>query len=297
MNQNNTKISLYGMGGWSQFFFLFFLFTSGLILGMFILFLGFDMDSLYKSANTIRMSQAVTTTCMFLLPSIAFAYICYQKPKQFLKLAPEKDWHILLLAVLIIVCIQPFANCLSYYNQQMVFPESLQSLEEWMRRQEDASQRVFKLLFAERSVMDIVFNLLLVSVLAGVAEEFFFRGCLQQIMRKITGSGHAAVWITAIIFSIIHFQFYGFIPRVILGALLGYLFLWSSRLWVPVIVHMLHNAIVAIISYVYHDVPEAQQIEFFSLERNWILILFSILSTGLLLYFFKKRNHRLNPAD
>jgi membrane protease YdiL (CAAX protease family) len=86
-------------------------------------------------------------------------------------------------------------------------------------------------------------------VLAGVCEEFFFQGALQPLMMKWTKNPHIGILITALIFSALHFQFYGFIPRFVLGVYLGYLFFWSRSLWLPILAHVLHNALSILIDY------------------------------------------------
>ncbi len=285
-----NKGILHGMGGWSQFFFFFFLFFMGLITGSFILVLFTNTEEMYQSARTMQMAQAIQTIFIFLVPALAFAYLCQNKPKAYLKTEGNRSLLLITLAVLLILVIQPFINCISYYNHQIVLPESMASFDQWVKNGEAAAERTLKVLFADRSVYSLILNLLVIAVVAGLAEEFFFRGCLQQIIQKIVKNGHAAVWITAVIFSVVHFQFYGFVPRVLLGALLGYLFLWSGSIWVPVIAHTVHNAVNVILIHMYYDIPEHEQMEYFSLDRGTLLVVSSfILSAAVLVILYKKR--------
>jgi hypothetical protein len=66
-------------------------------------------------------------------------------------------------------------------------------------------------------------------------------------------SRHLAVWVTSLIFSLVHFQFYGFLPRLFLGALLGYLFLYTGNLWIPILFHFINNATVLVMNYFWRD--------------------------------------------
>lgn len=285
-----NKGILHGMGGWSQFFFFFFLFFMGLITGSFILVLFTNTEEMYQSTRTMQMAQAIQTIFIFLVPALAFAYLCQNKPETYLKTEGNRSLLLITLAVLLILVIQPFINCISYYNHQIVLPESMTSFDQWVKNGEAVAERTLKVLFADRSVYSLILNLLVIAVVAGLAEEFFFRGCLQQIIQKIVKNGHAAVWITAVIFSVVHFQFYGFVPRVLLGALLGYLFLWSGSIWVPVIVHTVHNAVNVILIHMYYDIPEQEQMEYFSLDRGTLLVVSSfILSAAVLVILYKKR--------
>ena len=96
----------------------------------------------------------------------------------------------------------------------------------------------------------MILNLFIIAILPAVGEEFFFRGVLQKILIRLFKSGHVAIWVTAFIFSAIHFQFFGFVPRFILGLIFGYLFFWSSTLWLPVISHFINNAVPVIMAYI-----------------------------------------------
>ena len=86
-------------------------------------------------------------------------------------------------------------------------------------------------------------NILIIAIMAGIGEELMFRGVIQKILIGWTKDIHLGILYTAIIFSTIHFQFYGFVPRMILGMVLGYLYIWSKSLWVPVIAHAINNAL------------------------------------------------------
>jgi membrane protease YdiL (CAAX protease family) len=88
-------------------------------------------------------------------------------------------------------------------------------------------------------------NIMIIAVLPAISEELIFRGVFQKIFQNIFRSGHLAVWFTSFLFSAIHLQFYGFLPRFILGLIFGYLFLWSRNLWFPVIAHFINNAVPA----------------------------------------------------
>jgi membrane protease YdiL (CAAX protease family) len=89
----------------------------------------------------------------------------------------------------------------------------------------------------------MLLGFLVISLIAGLSEEFFFRKMLQPRIISLTGNHHAGIWITAFIFSAIHLQFFGLIPRMALGALFGYYFCWTGNIWLPVLAHALNNAL------------------------------------------------------
>lgn len=281
----DSKGILYNMGGWSQFFFFCFLSFSGLIMATLIILLVIPADNPLQSVPSIQITQAIQTIFLFLIPSLAYAFLYQGSIKNYLNTRTHIDTLLLLGTILLIIFIQPAINCIGYYNQQMILPEFLN----WMKEYEESAEKTLKLLFADRTITSLLINLLVIAVLAGLTEEFFFRGCLQQIILKIVKNRHLAIWITAIIFSAIHFQFYGFVPRVLLGALLGYLFVWSGSIWIPVIVHIIHNAINVVLIHMYYDTPKASQIEDFRFEENALLISASFIISALIIFMICRR--------
>ncbi|MFT4224537.1 lysostaphin resistance A-like protein [Dysgonomonas sp.] len=290
----DNKGFLQGMGGWSQFFFLWFLFFTGFIFGAFVMASGVDVKEMETSARVMRMSQMIFQVFTFLIPALAFSFLCQDSSKTYLKLDRKTNLVLLALAIVLILVIQPLIDVIAYYNQQMSLPDSMKFLEEKMRDGELSAKKTVELLFSDRSIFGLIFNLLVISIVAGLTEELFFRGCLQQIVLKISKNEHIAVWITAIIFSVIHFQFFGFIPRVLLGAVLGYLFVWSRNLWIPVIVHTINNAAGVIFAYIYYGTPEYEEITAFSFEKNIWFIISSVILTSILIIIIHRKREKVS---
>ncbi|MDR0824571.1 MAG: CPBP family intramembrane metalloprotease [Prevotella sp.] len=287
---DSNKNFLHDMEGWSQFFFFFFLSISGLMFTIVALQLCVDITQLDQSPKIMRMALTLQSVCAFLVPSLAFAYLTQNSTKQYLKTEHYQNILFLSLSILLIIVIQPMIDCIAHYNQQLTLPESMSALEKWIQEGELSAEKTTNLLFGDKTITGLIFNLLVIALVAGLAEEFFFRGCVQQIMQKIVKNKHAAVWISAVIFSAIHFQFYGFVPRVLLGAVLGYLFVWAGNIWVPVIVHTVNNTIGVILSFIYYGSPQYENIENFNFEQNLeIVIISSILSILLLIFIYRRR--------
>ncbi|MFV0420090.1 MAG: lysostaphin resistance A-like protein [Dysgonomonas sp.] len=289
-----NKALLYNMDGRSQFFFFCFLSFIGYIFAISILLLVFDMAQVTQSASMVRIAMIIQSVCLFFVPSLAFGYLCQENPMKYFKIeSVSKHWPmVLLLSIFLIIVIQPFIFSISYYNQQMVLPESMTPLENWMREAEFSAEKSLNLLFVDKTAIGLILNLCILAVIAGLVEELFFRGCLQQIIQKIFINKHAAIWITAFIFSAIHFQFYGFVPRLLLGALLGYLYFWSGNLWVPILVHTTHNALNVILTHIYIGTPEYEQMQNFSFENNTLFILISFVFATLVLYIIYRKSQQ-----
>lgn len=283
---------LHDMDGWSQFFFFCFLSFIGYILAISILLLFFDMEEINQSAFITRIAMMIQSVCLFLLPSLTFVYLCQKSPRRYFKVEFKSKHYliVLLLSILLIIVIQPFIFSISYYNQQMVLPESFSSIENWMREAELSAEKSLNLLFVDKTAIGLILNLFILAIIAGLAEEVFFRGCLQQIIQKIVINKHATIWITAFIFSAIHFQFYGFVPRLLLGALLGYLYIWSGSIWIPIIIHTLHNALNVILTHIYIGTPEYEQMQNFNFENNIQFVLISFVLTVFSLYIIHRKS-------
>jgi membrane protease YdiL (CAAX protease family) len=121
-----------------------------------------------------------------------------------------------------------------------------------------------------------ILNLILIAFLPGIGEELVFRGILQKHIGGIFKNPIAAIWISAFIFSAIHFQFEGFFPRIVLGATLGYLYYWTGNLWVPMIAHAFNNGFqIALIYFTGMDVSEFDEKS--SNQLQWWMIPISVV--------------------
>ncbi len=145
-------------------------------------------------------------------------------------------------SVLTFVVGLPLIALAAYLNLQIDLPE-------WMVRSEDAGNAMLAGILTFERFPELLLALLTVAVVPAFCEELMFRGLLQgRLLRKIL-PGHAAVWAAAFIFSAIHVEFAGFLPRFLLGALLGYAYRWTGTLWVPMVLHFLFNGSQAVGTY------------------------------------------------
>jgi membrane protease YdiL (CAAX protease family) len=208
-----------------------------------------DIKAAIGSRWYFYVVQSIGLFGMFFIPALLFSY-CASK-KWFLyseveKIASPKlvGW-VLILSLFIL----PIVACLGYFNEQITLPESLHHVEAWMKKMEETNRLVLRALTANSAIPVLLINLVIMAVFPALFEEFFFRGTLQQFFTKWFANHHIAIVITAFIFSAIHLQFYGFIPRFLLGIYLGYLLIWGKSLWLPIIAHFMHNAVTLIFDY------------------------------------------------
>ncbi len=182
-----------------------------------------------------------------------------------------------------------FNGLLVYWNSQLVLPESLSGLENWMKEMETQLMELTKFLTDFQSVPELLTGILVIGIFAGIGEEMFFRGLIQPKMKNYFKSAHWGIWITSIIFSAIHVQFYGFLPRVFLGALFGYMYHYSGSLIYPIVAHAFNNSLTVLLVYL----SNLGQIDF-DLEStdtvSYPAALFGLLVLILGFLYFKKAN-------
>jgi membrane protease YdiL (CAAX protease family) len=153
------------------------------------------------------------------------------------------------LVIVLAFCLFPVTSFTGEINSAMEFPDWLSGVGKWMTEHEDKANGLFDLLVPSDTFSVMLLNLFIIAVLPAFSEEMIFRGVFQRIFSDLFRSGHIAVWVTALIFSAIHLQFFGFIPRLILGLVFGYLFFWSGNLWLPVLAHFVNNAVPVIYTF------------------------------------------------
>ncbi|MGD0757244.1 MAG: CPBP family intramembrane glutamic endopeptidase [Bacteroidales bacterium] len=193
------------------------------------------------------------------------------------------------LVVILAFCIFPVTSFTGQINSAMHLPDWLSGVEKWIAEKEDHADSILNQALVSPSISIMILNLFIIAILPAIGEELFFRGVLQKIFYNLFKSGHIAVWFTAFIFSTLHFQFFGFVPRFILGLVFGYLFFWSGTLWLPVISHFVNNAVPVMMAYI-------QGIEKFNapfdtpLWKQAIALPLPIVIGLVILFYFRNKN-------
>jgi uncharacterized protein len=173
------------------------------------------------------------------------------------------------------------------WNMNLKFPEFLKEFETWARDAEHKTAQLTKIMTNFASISDLMIGLVVIALLPAIGEELVFRGMFQNEFFRGTGNIHFAIWASALIFSAIHFQFYGFIPRVLLGALFGYLYYWSGTLLVPMFAHFFNNAFGVVMIYLHrHEITDLD-VEDTTAAPVQYVILNLLLTIGLLYYLWK----------
>jgi hypothetical protein len=239
-----------------------------------------------QSTESLKWLQFLQTTATFLLPPILCAWLWDTNHQAFawLKMDRGMSGSTVALAIGIMVCAIPAINLLADLNSRIELPESLSAIELKMKQMEEAAAALTERFLQADNVGILLINIALMALLPALSEEFSFRGTLQQIL----GNKHTAIWITAFIFSAIHMQFYGFIPRMLMGAMFGYIFVWTGCLWVPVLMHFVNNGLAVLAFYFFGQNSSADTI---GTGATWWLGVISLMITSLGLLIFYRRTH------
>ncbi len=230
----------------------------------------------------------IMVSCGKLLGGLLFLYLIQGHPVAQIGRERRPAWTMLLLGAAVMISAGPLIDWLNAWNQDWSFTGKWFSAA---RDLEDQATRLTKALLAPASPIESLTTFIMVAVLAAVWEELVFRGILQRLIEAWTRNGHIAIWTAALIFSAIHLQFFSFVPRLLLGALLGYLYWWSRNLWVPILAHFLNNAIFIVYSWVkgVEKAAESGQTEWY-----WALAAASaLLFLLLMLYRIRERSANL----
>ena len=194
----------------------------------------------------MRMMQLISAIGTFLFPALAVAWLCSPDPEAYLCIKRKTDTKILLLVLASMILMSPTITLTALLNKQMVLPSFMAPVEAWMQTQEALAEQLTNTLLAGDGLLTFLSNLVVMALMAGITEEFLFRGALQRIIGQWTANHHIVIWSAAILFSAFHLQFYGFLPRMLLGAYFGYLLYWSRNIWIPVFAHFANNAFAVI---------------------------------------------------
>ena len=210
-----------------------------------------------KPEAAIRIAMVLQDMLVFILPAIVMAMVSTRLPARLLAIDRSPGAMTSIIALLTLMCSIPVMNLIVEWNSSLTLPESMSGFEQLMRELEENAQAVTDSLMAGASVPSLIISILIVGVFAGFGEELFFRGAMQRVMSASRLNMHVVIWTVALVFSLLHFQFYGFVPRMLLGAYFGYLLWWSGSLWVPVIVHTFNNSLVVFNNWYTLNYPES----------------------------------------
>ena len=240
----------------------------------------------------LRVAIMLQDIIIFILPTLMTLAIAARNPWKFCHISQSPGTANSLLTLATIVVAIPAMNLIIKWNEGLHLPESMVSIENFLRNAEDNANATITMLLGETGIGDMLISVLLIGILTGVAEELFFRGGLQNILKAMFHNRHLAVWVTAFVFSAIHMQFFGFFPRLIMGVFFGYLVLWNGTLWLSIIAHSFNNSIVVLTMWLTKTNRLSEDINNIGTEgsmQSIVAVIISAVLTAVIIYYMKKR--------
>jgi membrane protease YdiL (CAAX protease family) len=246
----------------------------------------------------LKFSQLLTSVGLFVVPPIVFTYLSGHHPFKFLKM-DRLPLMVLCLSAMILMWVQlPWINAVGAWNNSIVLDGQFAELYQSLRAKEDAATAMIEAFLEMNGPLQLVFTFFLVAIVPAVGEEMLFRGVLQPVFVRVFKNQHVGIFVTAFVFSFIHFQFFGFVPRLLIGVYLGYLFAWTGNIWYPILAHLANNGI-AVIGYymLQHKYIEVSPDAIGTGEMSVLQWMPSVVLTIVGLIFFKRAVNRLQQPE
>ena len=246
-------------------------------------------ETTLRERSILRSIAAINQFFTFWVSAGMLAWLLYRRDwVREMTLHQSPGWGWSLSGAFWIVGAFPLAQFVFWFNKTVI------PLPEWMRQVEESTGGLLRAFLVMESPWELLFSLFVMGVLPAVGEELVFRGFLQRFLARTRLGGHAAVWVAAVIFSAVHFQFEGFLPRVLLGALLGYLYFFTKNLWVPIAVHFANNALQVLAAYIFQE----EFLKFDQASENPISWPMALASTVFAIgYGYVLWNRRISPPE
>lgn len=237
-----------------------------------------------QGANMMLLMQGVLQFFSFVVAPLVMLKSFGYNLDTYLNWKVRPSAILLLLSGILIVVLMPANSLVIDWNAKLELPEFMKGFAEWARAKEDEMAELTKLIADFSTLPKLLVGIIVVAVIPAIGEELVFRGVLQRQIHRWFDNTHVAIWIAAIVFAAIHMQFFGFIPRMVLGAMFGYLYFWSGRIMVPIIAHFVNNGFTVFLLYL----QQTGKIDF-DVESTeampWIWVLLSLLLTAGVLYY------------
>ena len=238
----------------------------------------------------MKIGQGLASIFMFVVPPIVYYYITRKENRmQALGLRRLKSqcWLIIVAVALMFVSI-PVTTTLTTWNEGMHLGGAFSGIEKWMKELEETAQALTDKMANVDTIGGLLLNLVVIALIPAVGEEMTFRGVLQQSLTRRMNP-HIAFILSAAIFSFFHFQFFGFLPRLFLGILLGYMFYITGSLWTSILMHFVNNG-ASVTLYYLGNIGVIEDAEHWGETQNaWLIVASAVVTLGLIIWSWRKR--------
>lgn len=262
-----------------RFFILILLLIAGLCFGTAISVV-FTKFLKCNTLDLLRLSQISSQIFTFTLPPILYAIFVKKDPLKSLGFNKVSiKW--ILIGLVLIFAITPLNSVFAEWNANIKLPESMREIELLMQEMQAAATSIIEQFVNVDSISGLILNLFMIAGLAALGEELLFRSVIQNSLINICKNAHIGIILASMIFSFIHFEFYGFVPRFVLGLILGYMYYYSRSIWVPMAMHFVNNGTIVFIYFLNHKGITNIDVDTFGKTNLTILILSIIVVIAL----------------
>ena len=262
----------------SRIFIFLFLVVFGLVLGTaFSALATISFGDAMSELGKLRFAQICSQVIGFLMPPLFYAALVKEKPLEYLGF--RKMPVCALLGVVAMFAVLPFNSLLTEWNEGFTLPESMAAVEEMLRTTEELAEKVMTQLVSVDTFGGLIINILMIGALAAVSEELLFRSVIQPFLVRVCKNAFVGIAITSVLFSAMHFEFYGFIPRIVLGFMLGYMYHLTGSIWTSMLMHFVNNATIVVLYYLSFNGIVEMDVEKFGSSENAVVIIGSLVMT------------------
>jgi uncharacterized protein len=246
--------------------------------------------------NTYIIAQFIGAFIGLIVLPVLYILFFKEDLKIIFSVKKGRPLPLILFSMIIFFSFLPLVNAVNEWNQSIHLPSAFNALEQTMRGMEDQAAKAIDLIIYYENIPQFLIIFFLVAILPAIGEELLFRGVVQNEIRQIFRNPHAAIFLSAFLFSFVHFQFFGFFPRMLLGMLFGYLYYWSGNILIPVSVHCLNNGLTLINMNMLKE--KKTEIDISSAQHlSPGLIIFSLVISVVLLYIYRQVSLKFNKED
>jgi uncharacterized protein len=242
-----------------------------------------------STINFLKFVQLFSSIGMFIVSSFAAAWFIDNEPISFLGLRKQPKLRFTLAGIALFILVIPFNNSLSYFNESIHLPGFLDWMDTYFREKETQMGDIMEAFLKPGSAGGLIYNLLVVAIVPGIGEELIFRGLIQRLFGRWFRNHHFAIVVTSFLFAAIHFQFLSFLPRLLLGLILGYIFYWSRSIWLVILLHFLNNTAAVVFYYYFHGGSAESYVENAGTPGNnlWLALISAAGCAVLLNYMYR----------
>jgi membrane protease YdiL (CAAX protease family) len=279
----------------------------GLAAGCFILniaifsFFVRDITAVLATKNTVlpsgaidqyKLAQLVSSIISFIIPALLFGYYSSPRSLPYIGIQKNVSFILIVVSILLLFSIQPFITWLGEINAKATFGAFQKSLIE----KEALYNQQLKLFLKMNNVRDLLINLFIMALLPALGEELFFRGSLQKALVRLTNIPWVAIFISSMIFALLHGTVFKLFPIFTLGLILGIVYYVTRNLWYTIIIHFVNNALAVLTVYYANKSEVLKKLAGDELSVPLYGALVSVIIGIGIIYFLRNKSDEVFPA-